>query len=113
MSRIYETHQVTLAVVLVGGCPALGPVAAHGREAAVGDQAPQHDVSADVGALLKLVVCVDDVRAQAVGDGGLEAAYGAPRPPLPDLVRHGVNLFEHAQKVCSEVARNTKDDWLR
>ena len=58
-------------------------------------------------------MCVDDVRAQAVGDGGLEAAYGAPRPPLPDLVRHGVNLFEHAQKVCSEVARNTKDDWLR
>ena len=39
--------------MLVGGCPALGPVAAHGREAAVGDQAPQHDVSADVGALLK------------------------------------------------------------
>ena len=53
MCRISENHQVTLAVVLVGGCPALGPVAAHGREAAVGDQAPQHDVSADVGALLK------------------------------------------------------------
>ena len=51
--RTYETHQMSLAVVLVRGCPALGPVAAHGREAAVGDQAPQHDVSADVGALLK------------------------------------------------------------
>ena len=48
-----DTHQVSLAVVLVRGCPTLGPVAAHGREPAVGDQAPQHDVSADVGALLK------------------------------------------------------------
>ena len=50
---------------------------------------------------LELVVCVDDVRAQAVGDGGLEAADGAPRPPLANLVRHGVDLFEHDQKVWS------------
>ena len=50
---IYENHQVSLAVVLVGGCPALGPVAAHDREAAVGHQATQQNFSADLGALLK------------------------------------------------------------
>ena len=44
---------MSLAVVLVGGCPALGAVAAHGREAAVGNQASQQNFSADLGALLK------------------------------------------------------------
>ena len=54
MCRIYETHQMSLAVVLVGGCPALGAVAAHGREGAVGNQASQQNFSADLGALLKM-----------------------------------------------------------
>ncbi len=51
---VLRPDQVSLSVVLVGGGPALRPVPAHRREAAVGRQAPQHDVSADLLALLKL-----------------------------------------------------------